>query len=438
MKKVLFIVAAMILCVSCGKEDLGGSPDSLFGILLNGSEYEVTEANVPDWQGLGVYCLLTNGDLQQLSVMDGGVIVKDADAELYSEGSLAGKFVFDAQASLYTLNYTPEPGNEYVLKLSHNGKTVEAKAVMPQRIERKFVCNPLLVPMVYRESIFLDKESGYDSKEINEEEFFYLLFDRYPSYTFMSYAEKGTAYTYFLKGGKIVDRLFTTHTNTHNFNKADSDFTFEYLAVLSPDKVEGQEHRAVTDASFWKKTNYDYLRNFARIELDDQIINPYHLASYAENLQSSPELFKEEIDYVLEIIDKNPQYGCVDKKCEFLGPDFFVMPYTGKNMVTGLSVSEKHLKVNKEADRQVVMSVSNELDLYLMNCMDFDFDDLADIKSNFTNITGGYGVFGAAHVEEYDFSTYYEELRDAYFNIIGSLEKMPPIGYANYEYGKYW
>ncbi|MBQ6871734.1 MAG: hypothetical protein IJO23_05190 [Bacteroidales bacterium] len=183
MKRVLFIVAAMILCVSCGKEDLGGSPDSLFGILLNGSEYEVTEANVPDWQGLGVYCLLTNGDLQQLSVMDGGVIVKDADAELYSEGSLAGKFVFDAQASLYTLNYTPEPGNEYVLKLSHNGKTVEAKAVMPQRIERKFVCNPLLVPMVYRESIFLDKESGYDSKEINEEEFFYLLFDRYPSYT---------------------------------------------------------------------------------------------------------------------------------------------------------------------------------------------------------------------------------------------------------------
>ena len=67
--EVLFIVATMILCVSCDKEDLGGSPDSLFGILHNGSNYEVTEANVPDWQGLGVYCVLANGDLQLLNAV---------------------------------------------------------------------------------------------------------------------------------------------------------------------------------------------------------------------------------------------------------------------------------------------------------------------------------------------------------------------------------
>ncbi len=418
----MFIVAAMVLCVSCSKEDLGGSPDSLFGILLNGSEYEVTEANVPDWQGLGVYCVLTNGNLQQLGIMDGGVIVKDADAELYSEGSLAGKFVFDAQASLYTLNYTPEPGNEYVLKLSYNGKTVEAKAVMPCAVEREFVCNPVLVPMVYRESAFLDPESGFA-----DEDYFYRLFDEYPSYTLKSEDKESVVYSYFKEGEGIVDQLFSTHANTHGFNKTDDCFTFKYMAVKSPEKVEGNSNRTILDNVYWKEVKYNYCKAMARVELDEQTVNPYHLASYVSASDSSPELSSEELYYVVELVTENPQYSYLDKKCEFWGPDFFIMPYC-----------EKGSKVTEEADKQVVMSVSDELDLYLMNCRDFDFDDLADIRSNFTNIAGGYGVFGAAHVEEYDFSTYYEELRDAYFNIIGSLEKMPPVGYANYEYGKYW
>ena len=435
LKKILFALM-VLLCISCSKNDLENSGD-LSQILFNGSDYELTEKNIPDWNGLGIYCVLTNGNLQKLQVMDNNGIVKDAQVELYSKGNLLGKFDFEASTSSYTLKYTPKEGEEYIMKLSCNGKSIEAKAVMPKKIERKFVCNPLLIPKVYKESIFLDKESGYEN-EVANEDFFNILFDRYPSYTFTSNDNKGTAYTYFIKEGKIVDQLFSTHANTHNFNKADNDFTFDYLAVLSPDKVEGQEFRAVLDASYWKKAKYDYLQNFARIELDGQTINPYHLASYADNVQSCPELFKEEIDYVLEIIDNNPEYGCIDKKCEFWGPDFFVMPYTGKNMVIGLTIPEKHLKVNKEADKQIVMSVSNELDIYLMNSMDFKFDDLAEIKSNFTNITGGYGIFGAAYVDEYDFTNYYEDLRDAYFEIIGNLETMPPFGYYGYEYGKFW
>ena len=436
MKKILFAML-LFVCIGCSKND-PENLDALSQILFNGSDYQLTEKNIPDWNGLGIYCILTNGNTQELKLSDNNGIVKDAEIELHSQGNLLGKFIFNESELLYTLQYTPQEGMEYTLKSSYKDKKIDAKAVMPKRVERKFVCNPILVPQTYRESIYLDKESEYYINEIADEDKFYLLFDKYPSYTFASNGKGAVAYTYFKKDEKIVDLLFSTHANTHDFNKADKNFTIEYPAMVSPDKIEGKPNREIVEADMYQKeAKYDYYRSFARIQLDDELVNPYYSASYVCSYAVSVNLCELEINYILDIIKNNPQYGCTEKMCEFWGPNFFVMPYTGKNLTSGTE-TDKNLRVDREADKQIVMSVSNELDIYLMNAQEFGFDNFADLKSNFTNVAGGYGIFGAAWVEEYDFTKYYEELRDAYFNIIGKLDNTPPLLYHGYEYGKFW
>ena len=105
--KPLVLVTLMLLCISCSKS-MPSNSDILSNILTNDSGYELSENNIPNWQGIGVYCLLTNSEFQYLSIKNASGIVKDADISLYTNKNLIGKFTFDTDENIYTLQYTPK------------------------------------------------------------------------------------------------------------------------------------------------------------------------------------------------------------------------------------------------------------------------------------------------------------------------------------------
>ena len=212
------------------------------------------------------------------------------------------------------------------------------------------------------------------------------------------------------------------------FNKTDKSFDVRYAFPGDPEKFTGREWREYADGVVWKERKYDFSRKFVRIPLKPGSSNPYTISSYVCSLSSSPVLVKEELDYVINMIKENPQYGCYEDRCEFYGPDFLVLPYYkgGVKSVEGRSCT------------QVLLSVSDDYDMYLMNCMDYEFDDIAQIKSNFTNIAGGFGVFGAQCKAEYDFSVYRQELKELYFDVIDKLEVKPPVKYGNPGFDYRW
>lgn len=232
MKKYLYVLVALLL-FGCDKSSPEGNSDNIYGIVVNGSGYEVTEKNIPNWQGLGVYCLLTNSNVQQLIMRDAGGVVKSGLAELYSSGNLIGKFLYDEAQQLYTLNYLPEEGKEYSIKISYNGTVVEASTSMPIAVERSFICNPLLVPQVYRESPFIDSKDEIDRERL------YSLFEKYPSYTYKSEGN-GVTYSYFTDNNGMVDMVVSTHSESDLFNKTEMALTMGYLILTPPEKYSGR------------------------------------------------------------------------------------------------------------------------------------------------------------------------------------------------------
>lgn len=423
MNRLFYAVILLLACFGCSKGDVSEENLDLSHILTNGSEFEITRENVPDWNGLGVFCILSNDEIQHLWINDASGVVKGADAELYCDGSMVGKFIFDDAEGVYKLEFNPHKGKTYNLKINASGKTVEAAASMPPAAERKFTCNPVLVPMVYRNSVFVLEEIGSEYEYA-----FYSLFDRYPSYSLDTENKRVAVYSYFKDGQGIVDCLYSTHSKSDSYNKTGDIAEFRYLVPVSPEQVAGNKYRVVTDDFQWKYQKYECCRNMVRIQFDPQDSNPYHLASYISVLTSSPELMEKELEYVLEMLKENPQYGCHEKAGEFFGPDFFIMPYK-------YSASERN---DGKEYTQVLMTVSDELDIFFLNNTDHDESEFKAMRSNFTNITGGYGVFGAANIAEYDFSNYHDDMREAYFEIIRTLKEKPPVEYEGFDYSIFW
>lgn len=393
----------------------GCSKDYLDTLLTCGTGYVLTDKNIPDWDGLGVYCVLTNSDVQTLLVKDANGVVGGAKAELYASGKLVGEFVYNAADCAYNLDYTPVAGGSYMLKVSYNGAEVEAATVMPAAVERVFVCNPAIVPMVFKESVYHDYEEEYLREGL------YSLFEKYPSYTYNAQGADVVTYSYFVDKDGIVDKLYSTSMDRGLYNRSDESFVARYVMPGEPDKFADRVYREFLEGSVWKERKYDFSMKVVRIPVKSKSTHPYTIASYVCSMTSSPVLVMEELDYVINMIKENPQYGCYEDRCEFYGPDFLVLPYYkgGVKSVEGRSCT------------QVLLSVSDDYDMYLMNCMDYEFDDIAQIKSNFTNIAGGFGVFGAQCKVEYDFSVYRQELKELYFDVIDKLEVKPPVKYGN-------
>ncbi len=412
MKNIAISITALIM-LSCSIADV--EKESSTDILTNGNKLEVTEKNIPNMDGLGVYCILNNSGIQHLTIKDDNQPVSGAYAELFSENELIGAFQYDKSKSCYTLNYKPVEGKGYTLKISYNGEEIVATTTAPYRVERKFYCNPILITQVYRNITNFFSDTSNSIKENGS-----MWYIAYPSYALESEAKSGMVYSYFTNDGIITEKLASTHNGTDRFNSAEEIFSIEKRTIDSTKIYKIFPNRSIGDKDggwAWKKIDYPLLNRYARIAFEQGYTNSYNLSSYICAYASTLILFWQELAYIMELIKSHPEYGCYEKDYEFWGPAFSLFP-TSASSEMRLGIWDSRCD---NADKQVIMGVSNEYDLYLLNCKDFKFSSLDEIVSNYTNITGGYGIFGADYKMEYDYKPYNPELTQYYIDIINEL-----------------
>lgn len=319
----------------------------IFFLILVTSCVEYVSLNTIDEREMVAECVLFNSDSQELrlyytkknddSTETDYEIVTEGDAVLYMKSGKdsmeVGRFVY-SKGDKWMLKYRPESECTYSLKIEADGHFLYASTSMPDSISNGYGFTTLSLPSGYQGTYEVGTWCGIKSDSDC------LIW----------------IYNIDKKTGKIIPDIFTSHDYVDNFNMTDK------IAKT----YNGLGAQAGLTLTFY------FHSYFLRIDHKLGYLNNYHYYIKPEHIGD----FLRWIEML-----KTSEY--IDENNNLWGPLFMFTILEDADLIT--------LNVSAEYDMYLKSSYQAVLD-----DENTDFVSIFRQQNNYSNISGGKGIFGAA------------------------------------------
>ncbi len=334
----------------------------LLGILFYTSCVERVNLKPLDDRMMTVDCILRNTNIQQLKLYYTNDYIKneysvyediiEADIKLFihhseSDSLLIGSFAY-CEDGIWELEYMPREGYSYSLIIESKGEILYARTSMPDKIAVQYRIHPMYCGF---------KSPGLSASSRRDLSYM-------PSYTLLVDGIS-SIWAYGLNcNEEMVPYIFTSHTDTDDFNLSALDTLFKYSKHFGTEDMDIREYTIPLQFH-----NY-----FVRFTHTPDYLNSYY---YFCDLNENSDFWA--------LLNNFKKEWSLGKDGSLWGECFLL---SGKS----------------DIDTLVLMNVSDEYDKYLRSVVPMLFNDSADFteifntESPYTNIHNGRGIFGATFV----------------------------------------